>query len=368
MKITFGNPTMKIAYIVNHDLSQPSGVTKKVMMQADYWESNGHQVKILCTNSSKVILGTDRLTFYKNFGRIIINNDIMNDLELFNPDVVYYRYSIFGRTLYKIINKYNCIGEANTFEVKEFWGLLKKYRTLNYLVLWLANKLLRPLIIANSKGLITVTHEMARYSENSRFNKEVHCVPNGINVKDYIPLKQVDSALAEPVRLFFMGSPDQPWHGVDLIESMAAELTEFEFHIVGMKGIETNNVHFHGYLTSDKYCELLEKCHICIGSLALFRNGMDEGSALKVREYVALGYPVIVGHDDASIIDSNTSYPWFKKIDFQQGDIGKISYDIKEFCRVFRSYVVPKEDKFYFSVEHTEEKRLSLFKSIAKVK
>lgn len=359
---------MKIAYVINHDLTKPSGVTKKVMMQVNYWESKGHTVSIFCTNSSSNTVSTDKLKFYNNFGRILLNKNILDDLKLFNPDLVYYRYSIFGRTLYKIVNTYKCIGEANTFEVREFWVLLKKYKKVKYLVLWLTNKFLRPLIIAKSKGLVTVTHEMARYPGNSQFNKNICAIPNGINMPEYAPLKQKENTKSESIQLFFMGSPDQPWHGVDIIESLASKLPDFTFHVVGVEGNDSDNIYFHGYLSSDKYNELLKTSHICIGSLALFRNGMDEGSALKIREYVALGFPVIVGHYDASIIDSQNEYPWFKRIDFKCDGEDEILNEIKSFCIKFRSYVLPKEDKFYFSVEHTEEKRLDFFTFITQNK
>lgn len=355
---------MKIVYIVNHDLTKQSGVTKKVTVQVDYWESKGHEVQIYCTNATTPTVDSPRIKFYKDIGRIVINQDLLDDLATFEPDIVYYRYSIFGRTLYRIVNHYKCIGEANTFEVKEFWGLFKKYRKISHLLLFLSNKFLRPLIISKSKGLITVTHEMAAYSENSRYCERTLAIPNGINIEKYKPLKNIESKDEKPVRLFFMGSPDQPWHGVDLIESMASKLPEFEFHIVGMKGKETDNTFFHGYLSSEEYSKLLKNCHICLGSLALYRNGMNEGSALKVREYIALGYPVIVGHDDCSIIDSGITYPWFKKIDFQNEKSEIILNEIRDFCNKFSVYEVPETDKLYFSVEHTEEKRLAFFESI----
>lgn len=35
------------------------------------------------------------------------------------------------------------------------------------------------------------------------------------------------------IKLFFIGTPNFPWHGIDLIEKIAEKLPEFEFHIGG---------------------------------------------------------------------------------------------------------------------------------------
>ncbi|WP_165840044.1 glycosyltransferase family protein [Motiliproteus coralliicola] len=330
-------------------------------MQVDFWRQKGHVVEIFCTNFSgnKSDYG---FKCYSDFGRFFIRRDIVKDLSSFGPDIVYFRYSAFGFTLLKILSQYKCIGEANTFEVEEFWGLFKKYKRIKFFLLWLANKYLRPIIILKSKGLVTVTHQMAIADSNKLYNKHVIGIPNGINTTKYKTLKRPSTDSS--TQLFFMGSPNQPWHGVDLIEALAKELPHIEFHIVGLEGEGLNNVHYHGYLKSDKYMKLLENCHICIGSLALFRNGMDEGSPLKVREYIALGFPVVVGYEDTSIIDSGMNYSWFKKVDFKGDSLAHIAKELDVFCSKSKDFVVSEEDKYFFSLEHTEGKRLSFFDDV----
>jgi len=161
--------------------------------------------------------------------------------------------------------------------------------------------------------------------------------------------------------LFFIGTPNQPWHGVDIIEKMANKLSQYDFHIVGIEGNNTNNLFWYGYLEKDKYIEILKICHICIGSLALFRNEMSEACPLKVREYLAYGYPIIIGYNDTAFINKN--FPdWVKYIDTST----KLDLeDINNFISKNSNFIVkPDYITSYLSSEILESKRLDFFKEV----
>ena len=85
------------------------------------------------------------------------------------------------------------------------------------------------------------------------------------------------------------------------IVEMSKKLPEYIFNIVGISGTNTSNLFFHGYLNQKAYLEILETCHICIGSFGIHKYGLKESSPLKVREYLAYGYPTILGYKDFPI-------------------------------------------------------------------
>jgi hypothetical protein len=60
--------------------------------------------------------------------------------------------------------------------------------------------------------------------------------------------------------------------------------------------------------------DLVDKCHIGIGSLALFRNNMIEACTLKVREYWARGLPFVIGYDDTDLIGNLRMQPFYRKL------------------------------------------------------
>ena len=108
-----------------------------------------------------------------------------------------------------------------------------------------------------------------------------------------------------PIGLVFIGSPNQSWHGLDKIIQLARKLgDDFLIHLVGPQEKDIadfnppSNVIAYGYRTD--YTDILRKCHIAIGTLALHRKKMDEASPLKTREYLACGFPIIIAYEDSS--------------------------------------------------------------------
>lgn len=49
----------------------------------------------------------------------------------------------------------------------------------------------------------------------------------------------------------------------------------------------------------------MRNCQVCIGTLALHRKNMTEASPLKTREYLAHGFPVIIGYKDTAFYNQN---------------------------------------------------------------
>ena len=107
-------------------------------------------------------------------------------------------------------------------------------------------------------------------------------------------------------KLIFVGTPGMNWHGRDRIIALAALLTEFQFFLVGepeslSHNISLPNVKYYDKLDQDQLDELIANCDAGFGTMALERKLMVEACPLKVRNYLALGVPVIINYWDTDL-------------------------------------------------------------------
>jgi len=355
---------VKIAYLLSHDISKNDGVTKKILGQIEEWIKEGNEVEIYAFMPQKGETILKKANQFEYGGalnlRLKIHDELLASLNNFNPDIVYYRYDTWNRTLSKILDRYKVVTELNTYDLGEFWLLFKKQKTLKSFLRYIAYKLLRSRVLSKVAGIISVTKEIAEHPTNTKYNKPTVYIPNGIDLEKYSTIKTIDNN-SERIGLFFIGTPNQPWHGVDIIEMMSLKMPEYDFHIVGIDGESTNNLLYHGYLQKEEYLRVLKKCHLCIGSLALYRNEMDEACPLKVREYLAYGYPVIIGYNDTAFINKN--FPgWVKYIDTST----KLDLeDISNFISKNSNFIIkPDYITSYLSSKILESKRLDFFKEV----
>uniref|UniRef100_A0A7C3RJJ6 Glycosyltransferase subfamily 4-like N-terminal domain-containing protein n=1 Tax=Dictyoglomus thermophilum TaxID=14 RepID=A0A7C3RJJ6_DICTH len=351
---------MKIAYILNHDISKNDGVTKKVFEQVTEWEKLGHKVEIFAITSKR---GNNLLSLHvydKNaLFRIAFNKNLWRDINNYNPDIIYMRYDLLSRTILKLLGKYKFVVEINTDDINESLLLFKTYKSLKTFLRYIINYISRDIIFRNVYGIITVTEELSKMY--IKYAKPTICVPNGINLEKYNIIKTVRED--DKIGLFFIGSPNQPWQGVDIVEKIAKRLPDYYFHIVGPEGKNTKNLFYYGFLQREDYLRILNKSHICIGTLALYRKRMKEACPLKVREYLAYGYPVIIGYDDIAFL--NQAIPdYILKIDPMNIEL-EIER-IKNFILKNKNRVVTHEEIYSkISTKVLEEKRISFLERIA---
>jgi len=354
---------MKIAYLLSHDITKDDGVTKKILGQTEEWKKQGHDIEIYCflSNQGISILDTAKMYEFKSaLGlRLKIQKKLLDDLNNFNPDIVYFRYDTWSRTLSIILNKYRVVTELNTYDLGEFWLLFKQDRTIKSFLRYLSYKFLRSKVLSRVYGIVAVTKEISEHSSNLKFNKPSIYIPNGINLEKYTTIKTVKD-IDTRVGLFFIGTPNQPWHGVDIIEKISKMLPQYDFHIVGIEGESKNNLFWHGYLQKNEYLEILKKSHICIGTLALYRNDMQEACPLKVREYLAYGYPVILGYKDTALINKNLP-DWVLEIDSQiMLDYGRI----ENFVENNKKIVVEHTEIDFIDTAVLEKERINFFERV----
>lgn len=184
--------------------------------------------------------------------------------------------------------------------------------------------------VKNSLCIAGVTQEIALYENQERgLNKPFLVYPNGIEVNQIKTAE--DYRINNEYNILFMCSYFSEWHGLDiLLESLSkANIEEnFYIHLVGnlsKKQIEDikshtykDNLIIHGAMNQDEYWNIISKCDVGLGSLAMFRQGLKEGSTLKVREMLAMGLPVFSGHKDAAFNEDFKFYQYSQNFSFNQ--------------------------------------------------
>lgn len=229
-----------------------------------------------------------------------------------NYDIVINRHITFD--IFVILFGWFVKNRFSVHHGKEVEGLRVVRKNWKGKVASLVEKITGFISLKQVRGAICVTNDIAEY-QNKRAGVKTFLYPNGINTEIVSLLN--DCRIDSEVNIAFVCSIFSEWHGLDLLLDNIKQNEDFiknnniKFHLIGnilkkdlisIANINNiNNIVTYGHLTEDDYNKVLEKCDIGLDSLALFREGLKEGSALKVREYLAYGLPVYSGFQDSAI-------------------------------------------------------------------
>ena len=64
-------------------------------------------------------------------------------------------------------------------------------------------------------------------------------------------------------------------------------------------------IFFYGFLEGEDLKNIYKSSNFGVDSLALFRKNLSFASSLKLKEYISLGLPVIMGYRDIGLIKLN---------------------------------------------------------------
>ena len=167
-----------------------------------------------------------------------------------------------------------------------------------------------------------------------------------------------------------MGSKEYLWNGLDKVLQLAARtLNKLIFHIVGMDKDEKEvlpNVHYYGFQKKDVYIKILQQCHVCIGSLAMHRISLYMGSTLKVLEYLAYGFPIIIGYHEFALMDIENR-EFIMELDNEEANVINNVNKIVDFCYTNIDRVVQHNEVYQFIDSNIiEKKRVDFFNRIRK--
>ncbi len=272
---------MKIVYLCYWDLAAGDGVARKVETQARLWRESGHEAEVVSIRPGRRRAETPAA---------------VAAVERLRPDLVYLRYDLFLPPVWRLLRRRAAVIEVNADDRAETARRGVAARTYNR-----AN---RSRVFAAAVGAVCVTRELAEGL--GRTDLPVAVVANGAD-PDSVPA--LPAPRNERPRLVFAGSPAMAWHGVDRLLDLARELPDVDVDLVGpIPGDAPDNVTVHGTLAGAAYWDVLSRADAAVGSLAMERAGLREGSPLKVREYLLAGIPTVIGYDDT---DFPGDLPWY---------------------------------------------------------
>ncbi|MHA1337518.1 MAG: hypothetical protein ACTSPW_17540, partial [Promethearchaeota archaeon] len=251
----------KIGYILYLNEEPDSGIFKKVKDTIITWNKFGIESKLyILTNNHNFInyqttckkrLKLEIFVFNNNKERIRIFNKLVSSVINFNPNIVYFRYTMFLPSYIKLAKSLPVVIEVNTHDIYE----KKLGSTFSYIY----NLLTRNFIFSYSKGLVCVTSEIATNKDFTKFKKPILALGNGINLERFPILPSTNNKYP---RLVFMGNGYKPWHGVDKILLLAKILTNWKFDIIGINESYfsdiPHNINFYGFLKQNQYIKIFK--------------------------------------------------------------------------------------------------------------
>lgn len=331
---------MKIAYLTHEEISRPSGVTNKMNGQIMQWKEKGIQTKLFSLKSSQSdspVTESEILSVctskkfsrkYLAMARSVIQ--LHKKLSLFQPDIIYTRALLYVPNLISTLkHAAPYVVEINSNDVAE----LKTFSRVGH---WY-NLLTRDLFFKNAAAFVCVSQELSRIEPFAKYRKPTLVIGNGIDTQKYKSIPSTAPAEG-PCRFVFIGTPGQSWHGIDKIGVLASALPEEHFTIIGLTPQELekelrftvpSNLEAIGYLDDHASSVAIASAHIGIGTLSLYAKGLEEASALKVRQYLALGLPVILGCQDTDL--SSHSEPFILELPNTPDNISAHIEEIKRF-------------------------------------
>ena len=298
---------MRIAYLGQMaDVSAENGICKKIRGQAVHWQSAGHDVHYFSLvptltvwpglrplQASLVARGNAALRPWRSL-------QLARKVRAWKPDLIYFRYAYHSAGFPALFRGLPTVAEINSDDLTEYPLTLSRAK-LAY------HHATRGRVLEPVRAFVSVTHELAE--RFSTFRKPTEVIGNGIDLSAFAPAPLPDPRA--PTRLFFVGTPQTPWHGLERLTELASLFPEIGIDVVGdteaswraLSGAPPPppSVTFHGILPRSTYEPLLHRATAAIGTLGLFQKKMDEACPLKVREYLAAGVPVLGGYRDTDV-------------------------------------------------------------------
>ena len=304
--------------------------------------------------------------FKKMFFKALLKFQIENNISY---SIVRYPFASYSFLNFLKSSSSNVYIEFNTFEFKEF----KSQNRFFFLSLkYYLERILRKKILQNSEGFIGVTNEIISYQDQfiDIKSKPKFLISNGLGNG---PNRLIFHKEINPINFVVLIGQDQPWHGIDrlifsledfpletkAIINVIGKLSKNSLELINKTPIKNVSFRFLGLVSSYELHSLLEKTHIGIGSLCLFRKGMKEACPLKVRDFALNGLPVVIGYNDTdfsnnqtlnkftfqvensdSTIDFNKVISWYEQ--FSLDDLKKFSenaYDILSYQKKVMPFV-----------------------------
>ncbi|MBX3043622.1 MAG: glycosyltransferase [Candidatus Kapabacteria bacterium] len=220
-------------------------------------------------------------------------------------DVILLRYPLADKYLADFLAKHsNVVFEHHTKEELELLNINQSlyYDELRYSMV----------VLPKAMGITAVTEEILNY-ELKRANKKLSSIviPNGINIKNINLVDKYEPMINGKYNFLCISKDYQPWQG---LERLFRSISKSNFkdniycHIIGniyneqlnlIKELKLeNNIKIYGQLSVKEIDKISQLCQMGVGVLSPYLKGLNEVSALKHRQFFAMGLPFFYGGID----------------------------------------------------------------------
>lgn len=355
--------SMKVAYLVHFRGGRETGIYRKVREHVTEWTRQGTDVGLFVATDEA---GRDdwasmpetthiELLPSRPLFSLVARERLTSAVRHWRPDVVYARHGLVYPGFILMARAFPTVIEINADDLPEF-RQMSSWR-------FAFGRATRSLLLRAAAGFVFVTNELARSPRFGTFSKPAAVIANGIDLSAIEPLP---APITDPPHLLFVGHPGSPWHGLEHVAELAACFPEWAVDAVGPGPGELPsvpvNLTLHGRRARDDYLPIAAVATAAIGSLALYRNGMEEASTLKVREYLAMGIPTIIGYDDTDFPDPP---PFLLRIPNRPKGVIEAVTSIRTFVEGSRGVRVPRAAIQHLDVGQKEADRLAFLRSLA---
>lgn len=355
---------MRIAYLGQMaDVSSENGIAKKLATQAQAWAQAGHEVHYFALAPTAQVWPELRMPATvlprgTPLRRVLRSHELCREVVRWRPEIIYFRYAHHSPGLPQLFRRCPTVAEINSNDRAEYSLTLSLGRRMYH-------RLTRKRILRTVHGFVAVTNELA--AQLGEFHRPSLAIGNSIVLADHPVFPP--AAPVQP-RIAFIGTTGVPWHGLDRIAELAALLPSVGFELIG---ITTNawaalvpapppcNIRLHGPLPRTSYTQLLAGCVAALGSLALYRNQMEEACSLKVRECLAGGLPVIGAYRDTDIPDDAD---YFLRLPNNAESLAPWRERIAAFIDHWHGRRVPRSAIAHLDVSVKEARRLAFMAEI----
>lgn len=356
---------MQIAYYAHVNDARRSGVLLKIAGQIREWRAAGHDVRLFVLTRDTDDPWTEAIgdvviaRYAGALARIRAVATLVGAIRAYKPKLVYMRWELFYPPLVLLPVRVPLVLEINTDDKGEDAWAGRGRRAYQMLTRWI--------LMRKARAFVFVTSELSKSESFKGFKARHRVVTNGVDLDAY-PI--LPAATGSEPRLVFVGTAGQPWHGVDKLLKFAPLRPDWQFDIVGMDSDIMDpdaavppNLVFHGALDRAGVVEKLAAADVGIGTLALHRKAMDEACPLKVREYLAMGLPVLYGYEDP---DADGLSPYTLRIPNTETNLTDAIDAIDAFVTRSRGVRIPREAVAHIDIRVKEEQRMALFDELVR--
>ena len=334
-------------FIGNDLLNHASGVRKKVISKIENLNTNdstckgisfSNEISELVQLSSYFTILPFQKKRIKFFNTSYQSKLMYQALNLFLEEHIndythiIFRYPLASYSLFKLVKKYKnkIIFEHNTKEIEEISLQSIQFRNSlqfsfkpgyfiyilerGFFQLW-QEKYFGKKIFKYANSGIAVTNEIANYEMNRYNTYKVNVITNGIEIES-CQLRNLHQFTCNELNMFMLLGGGASWHGIDrIIKSLEnyqgekkitldliGNLSECDLKMISESSVN-NQIKIIASVNTNDLNKKLDHYHIGIGTLSAYKKSLNEATPLKTREYVARGFPILIGYTDTDIVN-----------------------------------------------------------------